>query len=158
MKRKIIKWGLIILFSGLVIGGGIIYYLFNMPHRDVQSTAIDYKIETTTLVEEYLADAKAANKKYLQAEGDSKILAVTGIVESITEDMKQQKIVLLKGVNDKAGVRCTFMNTTNANAAGLKKGDVVTIKGVIRSGASYDADLEMYENVIMENCDVIKNN
>lgn len=158
MKRKIIKWGLIILFSGLVIGCGIIYYLFNMPHRDVQSTAIDYRIETTTLVEEYLADAQAANKKYLQAEGDSKILAVTGIVESITEDMKLQKVVLLKGANDKAGVRCTFMNTTNANAVGLKKGDLVTIKGVIRSGASYDTDLEMYENVIMENCDVIKNN
>ena len=157
MKRKIIKWGLIILFSGLVIGAGIIYYLFNMPHRDVQSTAIDYKIETTSLVDEYLRDAKAANKKYLQAEGDSKILAVTGIVESITEDMKQQKVVLLKAPNDKAGVSCSFMSTTNANAAGLKKGDRVTIKGVIRSGASYDADLELYENVILENCDVFKN-
>lgn len=158
MKRKTIKWSLIIISLGLLIAGGIVYYLFNMPQRNVQKTPIDYTMEAKTLVEEYLANANAANEKYLQEEGDSKILAITGIVASINEDMKNQKVVLLKNTNDKAGVNCTFMLTTNPNAETLKIGEKATIKGVIRSGASYDEDMEMYENVIMENCDVLKNN
>lgn len=155
MKKRIIKWGLIVLVSGAVIGGGVIYYMFNQPHRDVQATAADYQLEATALVNEYLTDATAANKKYLQAEGDSKIIAVTGIVASIEEDLNQQKVVFLKDRNGKAGVSCTFIAETNAHASKLKIGESVTIKGVIRSGAEYDEDLELYEDVILEKCDVI---
>jgi len=155
MKKKIIKWGLILLVSGTVIGGGIILYLFNMPHRDVQATSVDYQMEAKHLVDEYLNDVIAANNKYLQEEGESKIIAVTGTVSSIDEDLNQQKVVLLKGVGEKAGVGCTFIASTNVNAEKLSKGDKVTIKGVIRSGAGYDEDLELYEDVIMEKCDVL---
>jgi len=155
MKKKIIKWGLILLVSGLVIGGGIVFYLFNMPHRDVQAAAVDYEITATQLVQEYLDNAQAANNKYLQEEGESKILAVSGTVASIDEDMKQQKVVLLKNTDAKAGVSCTFTASTNVHAEKLKAGDQVKIKGVIRSGADYDEDLELYEDVIMEKCDVI---
>jgi RecG-like helicase len=102
-------------------------------------------------------DARAANDKYLQEEGDSKIIAVTGIVASIIEDMNQQKVVLLKSNKDKAGVSCSFMASTNFHAEELSSGDEVTIKGVIRSGAGYDEDLELYEDVIMEKCDVLLN-
>jgi hypothetical protein len=35
-------------------------------------------------------------------------------------------------------------------------GQAITVKGVIRSGASYDEDLEMYENVILEKSDIVK--
>ena len=47
------------------------------------------------------------------------------------------------------------MSTTNSNTQNIKIGDNIVIKGVIRSGASYDADLEMYENVIIEKSDII---
>lgn len=157
MKKKIIKWGLIVLIGGLIIGGGIVFYLFNMPHRDVQAAVADYEITANQLVKEYLDDSQAANNKYLKEEGESKVLAVTGIVASIDEDMNQQKVVLLKTSESKAGVSCTFMATTNANAEKLKIGDQIKIKGVIRSGAGYDEDLEMYEDVILEKCDVINN-
>ena len=155
MKKKIIKWGIVVLVSGLVIGGSVVTYLFNMPHRDVQSASIDYEKGASQLVNEYLQDADAANDQYLQEEGDSKIIAVTGMVSSINEDMNQQQVILLMDADQKAGVSCTFTASTNMNAANLKKGDRVTIKGVIRSGAGYDEDLEMYEDVIMEKCDVI---
>ena len=143
----------VVLFS---IGLGIAYYMFNMPQRDVQNTEVDYTIEATTLVNEYLADATIANTKYLSTDGDSKIIAVSGFVESITEDLNMQQVVLLKESNENAGVSCTFMQATNNNATSLKKGDKVTIKGVIRSGANYDEDLEMFENVIIEKCDILK--
>ena len=109
MKKKIVKWGLILLVSGTVIGGGAVLYMFNMPHRNVQAASADFELGAKQLVNEYLRDAQAANDKYLQENGESKIIAVTGIVASVDEDMKRQKVVLLKESGEKAGVSCTFM-------------------------------------------------
>lgn len=154
-KKKIIKPLLIVVGIGLLVGTGIVLYLFNMPHRDVQATSADFSYTASAVVDEYLSDADKANAKYLDEEGESKILEVSGTVFSISEDFNQQKVVLLKGENDKAGVSCTFTSETNAAVASLKIGDQVIIKGVIRSGASYDDDLGMYENVIMEKSKII---
>ena len=154
MKKKIIKWGIGLVLVGSVVGASVALYLFNMPHRDVQAAAVDYKIESKFLVQEYLQDVKAANNKYLQEEGDSKILVVSGTIHSTSMDMNNQKVILLKEKGEMAGVSCTFMHSTNANALKLKIGERVTIKGVIRSGAGYDEDLELYEDVILEKCDV----
>jgi hypothetical protein len=158
MKKKIIKWSLIVTISALIIGGSIVYYLFNMPHRDVQSTPADYKMAATELVDEYLKDSQKANSKYLQEEGESKIIAVTGTVFSIETNLNDEKVVLLKKDSEYAGVSCTFMTSTNEHATALKIGEQVSIKGVIRAGASYDDDMEIYEDVIMEKCDIYTNN
>jgi len=143
-----------LLLVGLVIGGGGFAYVWFMPHRDVQKSAIDITISADDLVNEYLNDAEKSNNKYLQTEGDSKILAVTGIVNAIEEDMNHQKVIYLNSPTE-AKVSCTFMEATNHSTDKVKAGDKVTIKGVIRAGASYDEDLEMYEDVIMEKCDII---
>lgn len=155
MKKAIFKWGGILLVAGLIIGGSIVLYLFNMPHRDVQASHSDYEMTATALVQEYLTDASVANTKYLQEEGESKILAVSGTVASINYDMKHQMVVLLKESSAKAGVSCTFMASSADKANAINIGDQVTIKGVIRSGAGFDPDLELYEDVIMEKCDVV---
>lgn len=155
MKNKIVKWSLILMTAGIVVGGGVGLYIFNMPHRDIQSVPVDYQLTAKQIVSEYLDNAQKANDKYLQEEGDSKIIAVTGTVLSIDMDMKGQHVVLLKDKGENAGVSCTFMSNTNANAENLTKGVTVTIKGVIRSGAGYDEDLEIFEDVILEKCDVI---
>ena len=156
-KKKIIKTVIIVIVLGLLTAGGIGYYMFNQPHRDVQSIKADFQMESSDLVKEYLADANVANEKYLQDEGESKILSVTGIIKNIDEDQNHQRVILLKSDTDNAGVSCTFTTETNANLKGFKNGDKVTVKGVIRSGASYDEDLELYEDVILEKCDIIKN-
>ena len=155
-KKKIIKIGLILLISGVVIGGSIVLYMFNMPHRDVQSARTDMILTTDDLVSEYLADATTANNKYLDEEGESKILEITGTVFSIGEDFNGNTEILLKSPDGKAGVSCAFTTETNAKAKNIKIGDNITVKGVIQSGASYDEDLEMYENVIMDKCDITK--
>jgi len=41
------------------------------------------------------------------------------------------------------------------NVEGLKIGDYIKIKGVIRSGAEIDEDLELYEDVIIEKSDIV---
>ncbi len=56
MKKEIIKWGIAILVSGLVIGGSAAIYLFNMPHRDVQASSVDFHLDAKVLVDEYLTD------------------------------------------------------------------------------------------------------
>ncbi len=152
--KKFLKIGAILLIAGLLAGGGAIYYMFNMPHRNIQKTDADYTLTTTQIVNEYITDKTAANEKYLAADGDSKVLAITGTVSKISEDFNGQKVVLLKNEADKAGVSCSFTAETNKSTETLKIGQTATIKGVIRSGASYDEDLEMYENVIIEKSDI----
>jgi len=155
-RKKLIRIIAILGVAGLIIGGGIGLYMFNMPQRDVQSTKTDYSLTSTQIVAEYLADNEVANQKYLAADGDSKILEITGEVSKISENFNGQKVVLLKNGQDKAGVSATFFAETNDNLDGIVLGQTITVKGVIRSGASYDEDLELYENVILEKSDLVK--
>lgn len=157
-KRKILKIIVILGVAGILIGGGIGYYMFNMPHRDVQSADADYSLTASEIVSEYLTDRDAANMKYLSANGESKILQITGVVSKISEDYSGQKVVLLKDEQDKAGVNATFTHETNSSLDDIQIGQTICVKGVIRSGASYDEDLEMYEHVILEKSDIVSNN
>ena len=150
-KKKI----LIVLSVGVIIAVGIAATMFFKPHRDVQETATDYRYEASEIVNEYLTDADKANEKYLDEGGNSKVLEISGTVADISEDFNHQKVLLLKEATDKAGVNAVFTKETNVNTQNIEIGKRVTVKGVIRSGATYDEDLEMYENVILEKSDLI---
>tara|TARA_R110001583_G_scaffold13561_1_gene57929 strand:+ start:3332 stop:3811 length:480 start_codon:yes stop_codon:yes gene_type:complete len=154
-KRKIIKIGIIVLLAGLLIGGGAVIYMFNMPHRNVQSASTDFNLSASQIITEFLDSPSDANEKYLADDGDSKILEITGIVKKISIDFNNQKVVLLQSDADKAGVSCSFTQETSKNVSEVKIGESITIKGVIRAGAAYDEDLEMYENVILEKGDLV---
>ena len=154
-RRKIIKAGILIAVAGIVVMGAVGLYLFNMPHRNVQKANADYNLSSSQIVTEYLTDKESANKKYLAQDGDSKILKISGVVSKISEDYNGQKVVLLSGVDDKAGVSASFTKGTNPNAEKLQVGKMVTLKGVIRSGASFDKELGLYENVVLEKSDVV---
>ncbi len=155
--KQIIKRSILVAIAGFVIAGSILLYLFNMPHRDVQAAEADYSLSSSQIVNEYLADKVTANKKYLASNGDSKILEVTGTVVKISEDFNGQLVVLLKEPNDKAGVNATFSDDAGPKYASFEVGKTITIKGVIRSGATYDEDLELYEHVILDKCDIVAN-
>jgi len=132
--------------------------MFNMPHRKVSETKTDYKLQASALVNEYLKDQNRANEKYLDEEGDSRIIEITGTITSTDKDFNNQLVVLLKNKEDLAGVSCTFPLDQKTDPKQFKTGNTISVKGVIRSGAAYDEDLEMYENVILEECSLIKNN
>lgn len=156
MKKKILKWGLILSVTGIIVGGSIVLYLFNMPHRDVVNSQADYNTTSTELVLEYITNYQEANDKYLEEEGDSKIIAVSGKIYSKEKDMNNQWVILLKETENSAGVSFTFTKETNAQAETLVLGSTVNIKGVIRSGASYDEDLELFEDVIIEKSSLLE--
>lgn len=151
MLKKIIL--IIAIFA--VLGGSYGLYLYFMPHRDVQSVEAFTTITAGDLVAEYLKDNAAANAKYLADDGDSKVIIVTGNVFSKEKDQKNQWVIILKDQNQPVGVSCTFMNSTDKNAENLKKGQKVKIKGVLRSGVDEDSEM-LGEDVIIENCDVVK--
>lgn len=155
-KKKVILILSIVGATVLLASSGIGFYMFNKPHRDVQSLRADYLLSSTEIVEEYLNNSEAANLKYLAADGASKILEITGEVRNISENYNGQKVVLLKSAQDRAGVSATFTPETNDNLDGVEIGQAITVKGVIRSGASFDEDLELYENVILEKSDLVK--
>jgi len=150
-RKKLIRTGIIVAVAGIIIAGAIGFYMFNMPHRNVQSAKTDYQLTATALVAEYLENAGAANEKYLASDGDSKILEVTGTVHKISEDFSGKKVIILKGENDKAGVSCTF--DSEVTAPSLEA--TVTVKGVINAGASYDTDMELYQDVVLNNCTLV---
>ncbi len=138
-----------------VLGGTYGLYLYFMPHRDVQSVDAFATISAQDLVNEYLRDNAAANAKYLADDGDSKVIIVTGSVSTKEKDQKNQWVIVLKDENQPVGVSCTFMMNTNKNAENLKVGQKVKIKGVLRSGVDEDSEM-LGEDVIIENCDVVK--
>jgi hypothetical protein len=154
-RKRILKVGAIVVSAVIVIAVSIVLYLFNMPHRNVQNTKSDYKMSSSELVKEYLENETQANARYLMDDGDSKILEITGHITQIKENYDGQKVLILKETNDKAGVSCTFTTENNNHAENLQIGDLVTIKGVIRAGASYNEGLDMYENVIIEKSDLL---
>ena len=155
-KRKTLKTLIWLTIAGFIIGGATIAYMFNMPHQDIQSSKTDYSLTSTQIVQEYLENIQSANEKYLADDGNSKILEISGVISKISEDFNRQIVVLLKAEGSKAGVSASFTEETNANASQLIVGQTITIKGVIRSGAAYDEDMDLYENVILEKCDLIR--
>lgn len=147
MKSKIIK----IVLAFIVIAIGVVAYLWFMPHRDVQSVNAFKTIDATELVNEFLTDKEKANALYLDSdEGESKVLIVTGTVAKTSKDQLGQYVLFLKKNADKMGVSCTFTLESNSQVADIKIGDAVKVKGVIRSGAEYDEDLDLIEHVIIE--------
>lgn len=153
MKQKII----FLLIAGLVISLGTGLYLYHMPDRDIAGSKSDFTLSADALVEEYLQNPQAANAKYLDDEGESSIITITGPFEDISEDFKGQLVLLLKSPSAKAGISATLNEGSVLKATDFKKGEIYTLKGVIRSGASYDEDLEMYENVILEKSQISNN-
>lgn len=147
MKSKIIK----VVLAIILIGIGYAAYVWFMPHRNVQAVEAFETIEATDLVNAFITNKDKANATYLDSEeGESKVLIIKGKVFKISKDQLGQQVILLKNENEKMGVSCSFTLETSNQVTGIKIGDTISIKGVIRSGAEYDSDLDLVENVIIE--------
>jgi len=76
--KKTIKIILYMGIIGAVVGGVFASYIYFMPHRDIQSVEVYAQVEASALVKEYLDNPDAANSKYLDEEGESKVIIVSG--------------------------------------------------------------------------------
>lgn len=153
MKTKVFGIG-VILLSIMVIAAGYSYYQYNKPHIDIQAMPADIEISSDKLVSEFLENNEEATKKYLPQNASGKILVVSGTIASIDENMNGQQVILLKEKDKETGVSCTFVNIPNDHINFLEIGESIAVKGIIRSGADYDEDLDLYEDVILEKCNL----
>ena len=154
MKKKTKKRLIILAILGIITTGVIGTIIFLTPHRDVKNTKSDFTVNAKVLVDEYLKDAIIANNKYLSDDGDSKIFNITGRVDQIFKNQKNQDVILLKAESDELGVQCTFI--LGEDVSKLVVGNTIIVKGKIEQGASYDEDLELGEDVIIGECSLVK--
>ena len=123
----------LILFSLLgilLIGLGAFFYVFNKPHRDVESEQ-GIQVSATKIFADYQMDEQAANKIYLD-----KALEVQGVISEVKTNQEGKPVVVLKSSDPFFGVVCTLKE----NKASVKSGEQVVVKGFC-SGFSSDVVL-----------------
>lgn len=149
MDRRLKK---IILACLLLAAGGLGYgiYLWFLPHRDVAATPVDFTLTSAALVTEYLRDPAAANAKYLSADGDSKVLQLTGRIHAVRTNQAGALVLILRESTAPAGVACTFLAPPPAEARLV--GSTITLKGVIRAGAQYNDILDTHLDAVVDQC------
>jgi tRNA_anti-like len=129
MKRK--TWVKKLLFGGfilLLIGAGVIWYIFSEKHEDTASVKSDYTTEAIPFIKEFEKDIKEANRKYAE-----KIIEVTGV---ITESEAADTTINIKMADIATGsyLIFAFQQQYLQQAKTLKPGDKATIKGSCSDG------------------------
>ncbi len=147
-KYFLIVIGCFFLF-GLAVGLNEWY----KPHINVQEMPAFETIAVNDFVQLGIADRSGFNEKYLSQDGDSKIIIIEGIIADISTNMNQETVVFVKGaLQDEVGVMCTFVSE---NETKPEKNNLVKIKGIVRSGAEYDDDLELYVDAVLEKSKIV---
>lgn len=116
---------LIIIVSVLIVGIASAYlYLRYMPEDSVSVKSTDYVIAAANLVNEYEANAQAADAKYID-----RVLEVSGTIYEISTDQNNSTVIIIQDEEMGTGVLCTLTNESQKAAKKLKEGDVISIKG-----------------------------
>lgn len=144
MNKKL-KIFLILVVIGLVVGSGGVYYVFNMPHRDVKGEEAAFNVEAAAFYTEYSNDEEASNVKF----GD-KVIEVTGSIVELSGDEYEITVVL----NDEMeGISCALDSVAIANnkdkVEAFKVGDKVTLKGKCDG-------FDMIMGVVLTRCFIIE--
>lgn len=143
--KKGLKIFLIVAIVGLVVGLSTVYYIFNMPHRDVENEAPAFTIEANILFDEYNTDEEATNLKY----GD-KVLQVSGDIAELSIEGYQVSITLndeMEGINCSLDSVAIDQNKELINQ--LKIGDNITLKGKCDG-------FDMIMGVVLTRCYIIE--
>ena len=144
-KKKILSIGAVVFIIGASVAA---YLLFFQPNRDTQAVESAFTISSEELVNNCLTDLQKTNEKLLSDDGESEVFIVTGKVASTEKDQNGQTTIYLSAGEGKPLVRCTLLKDTDASA--VKAGDDVKVKGVFRSCAEYDEDLDLMEDAIID--------
>jgi len=123
--NKYLKIFLILIAFGVVVGGGAVYYIFNMPARDVENEIPAFTLDAAALYSDFSNDEDAANLKY-----GNMVLQVSGVVVDKTVEDYQVSITL----NDEMeGINCAVDSVSYVKNKeffdGLNPGNEITLKG-----------------------------
>ncbi|MBU6342118.1 MAG: OB-fold putative lipoprotein [Bacteroidetes bacterium] len=129
MKKVLI--GIAILVLG---GAAYAYYLWNMPHENMEHAKADLSINAAQLFSEYNTDQTSADAKYLD-----KTIAVKGTVKEVNKEEGATKIVLDTGSD--FSVVCTLDELSKHPRTDFSVGETLTFKGKC-TGFNLDVQLE----------------
>lgn len=125
-KRKTLQTLLWVFLSGIIIAIAVIYYLFNMPHRNISKETAIYELDAKQLISEFRKDETSATAKYLD-----KTIAIKGQIKSIRTLDNHSMVFSLE--DEMEGVSCTVDSADVLKKSSLltqlAKGSVVTFKG-----------------------------
>ena len=111
---------LIGILLALVVTCGVIYLMYNKPHRN-PATETPIKVNAIELYKSFESNETEANKLYLD-----KVLEVTGKITEVSSNQNGMPVLALETQNIMFGVRCT-MGTAESTA---QVGETITIKGI----------------------------
>ena len=140
MKKRL-KIFLIVALIGLVSGLSTVYYVFNMPHRDVENETPAYTLDANALFNEYNSDEEAGNLKFAD-----QVLKVQGKVVDITTNGSEVSIIL---DDEMEGVNCAIDSLSAVQSkellSDLEIGDEISLKGKCDG-------FDMIMGVVLTNC------
>jgi hypothetical protein len=145
-KKKITLLVLVVLAAVAVFIG---LRLFNKNVKNLKDSKADLTISATDLIKKFETNEAAANKEYLGVKLDF-IITVSGQVKEIVKDEKGAYTVVLGDNSTRSSVRCSMDSLQNQQAALLKTGINVSIKGAI-TGFMKD-DLGIGSDVVLNRC------
>lgn len=118
------KYPIYIAILGLV-GIAVAVYMYNKPHKNIQNSKTDFKIEAEQLIAEFEENETETNAKYLD-----KVIEVSGVVGKVNADEKDNISVTLEGENPLSGVVCQLDNLSTHARTNFSEGENVTFKGI----------------------------
>ena len=121
---------------------------YNRKNEDLAHVKADVKISTTELVHNYEANDSLANQNYL-----GKVIEVNGNIKKVERDEQGFYTVVLGDTAIHSSVRCSMDAIHNADAADLRGGSSITLRGAC-TGFNKD-DMGLGSDVILNRCTVI---
>jgi len=120
---RIIFW---IFLIGIVVGSAGVYYVFNMPRRDISKEKAVYTLDAKLLISDFKSDEVLATKKYLD-----QTITVKGEIKSIRTLDNNSMVFSLE--DEMEGVSCTVDSADVVNYSSkltqFTKGSTGTFKG-----------------------------
>ncbi len=119
----------------LLVGVGIIWYIFNEKFTDTNKRDAAFTVEATNFIKEFQQNDSLANIKYAE-----KIITIKGIVAEVEAMDSLVNIKMIDTATD-AYIIFAFQQEQMVKAKMLKEGDKISIKGSC-SGGTYSEILE----------------
>lgn len=132
-------WPLIVIFVAAVIIG---YHEWNKPHKDIKN-AEAVEANAVALYNVLAHDSANAKIKFI-----NKVVAVSGRVKQLSENQKNQQIVLLRTNIYDGSVNCTM----EENIPNIKVGDTILIRGICIGYSGGDSSIGMPGDVFLIRC------
>ena len=128
-NRKTVHILLWIFLIGLVTAFSSIYYVFNMPRRNLSKETAVYTLDAKQLISEFKLDENSATKKYLD-----QAIGVTGEIKGIRTLDNHSLVFSLEDTME--GVSCTVDSTDSTKYSSKLAAFTIGSKGTFKGRCS----------------------